>query len=113
MIVDPKGQHNDYFNKNGESLENKILFTLRHVASSIGRGGSLRHGLHVFALLDWTWQSRGARAFYVAHADEMGIGPAQPRDAQTRLDDFFATNPNGPMWQQRFNTFMQQQQDPN
>ena len=30
LIVDANGQHNDYFNKGGKSLENKIIFIEEH-----------------------------------------------------------------------------------
>ena len=47
------------------------------------------------ALLDWQWQTRTARSFFVAHADEMGMN-ASDHGAQRRLTQYFETNPNIP-----------------
>ena len=53
LIVDAKGQHNKYFNKGGESLENKILFVVKDSKlRGIGRGGSLESNVYVMTLLD-------------------------------------------------------------
>ena len=91
LVAWPVGQHNDHFSKDGKSLENKITFVVHSVNKSIGRGGSLFGRGYVFALLDWSFGSRTDRGFYVAHAEEMGIGPVQPRNAQRLLTAFFAT----------------------
>ena len=98
-------QHNDHFNAGGESLENKILFVVPSIKDSIGRGGSFLGRHFVFALLDWRYESRTWRKFYVTHADDMGIGPVQPRGAQTLLTNHFTTAADGPEWQQRFQRF--------
>ena len=96
LIVDAKGQHNDYFNKGGESFENKILFVVKDSKlRGIGRGGSLESNVYVMALLDWQWQKRTARSFFVAHANEMGMN-ASDHGAQRRLTQYFETNPNNP-----------------
>ena len=53
MVAYPVGMHEDHF-RNGECLENKILFTLPRLKNgSLGRGGSLLGDRFVFALLDW------------------------------------------------------------
>ena len=53
MVAYPVGMHLDRF-REGESLENKILFTMRKPrCGSRGRGGSILGDRYVFALLDW------------------------------------------------------------
>ena len=53
MVAYPVGMHNDHF-RNGESLENKILFTIPlPKCRSLGRGGSIVGNRYVYALLDW------------------------------------------------------------
>lgn len=107
LIAWPVGQHNDHFNKGGESLENKITFTLpRGPKGDVGRGGSLFHDQFVFALLDWQWQERSARQFYVTHADDMGIGPAQPRDAEQHLTNFFENGDTNGEYRRVYNRFL-------
>ena len=94
LIFDAKGQHNDYFNKVGESLENKTLLVLNDPElKGIGRGGSLQSAGYVMVLLDWQWQSRTARSFFVAHAGQMGMNP-NDSCAQQRLTQYFTTNQN-------------------
>ena len=53
MVAYPVGMHMDLF-RDGESLENKILFTLpRSKCGSLGCGGSIFSNRFVYALLDW------------------------------------------------------------
>lgn len=106
LVAWPVGQHYDHFNEGGESLENKSTFVLPSIEGSIGRGGSFVGNQFVFALLDWQYAKRCYRKFYVTHADDMGIGPVQPRNAERLLTDFFETNPQGPRWRRRFNNYM-------
>ena len=57
MVAYPVDMHYDIFCKHGESLENKILFTIRSINSlfgvGVGRGGSLIGNDYVYALFDW------------------------------------------------------------
>ena len=104
LVVDAKGQHNDYFNKGGESLENKILLVLNDPElKGIGRGGSLQSAGYVMALLDWQCQSRTVRSFFVAHADQIGMNP-NDSCAQQRLTQYVSTNQNGP-WEQIYKRY--------
>ena len=105
LVAWPVGQHNDHFSKDGESLENKITFVVHSVNKSIGGGGSLFGRGYVFAFLDWSFGLRTSCGFYVAHADDMGIGTVQPRNAQRLLTAYFATAP-GAIWQPVFSRFM-------
>ena len=53
MVAYPIGMQEDNF-RAGESLENKILFTLpTPTCGSIGYGGSVVGNRFVYALLDW------------------------------------------------------------
>ena len=53
MVAYPVGMHIDLF-REGESIENKILFTMtRPKCGSLGRGGSIVSNRFVYALLDW------------------------------------------------------------
>ena len=58
MVAYPVGMHYDIFRKHGESLENKILFTIQSTnplfGGSVGRGGSLIGNDYVYALFDWS-----------------------------------------------------------
>lgn len=104
LVAYPVGQHNDHFNKNGESLENKILFCLPSSDGNHGRGGALVGDKYVFALLDWRYQSKTCRRFYVTHANDMGIGPVQPTGSQQRLENFFRSGgTEGRTWSSIFN----------
>ena len=105
LVAHPVGQHYDYFNKGGESLENKILFVVPSIKYSLGRGGSFIGRQFVFALLDWKYESLTHRRFYVTHADDMGMGPVQPRNAQQLLTEYFTTQPNGEQWRRQFDMF--------
>ena len=40
LVVYPVGQHNDHFNENAESLENKITFVNPSISGSVRRGGA-------------------------------------------------------------------------
>lgn len=113
LVAHPVGQHFDYFHKGGESLENKILFVVPSIKNSLGRGGSFIGRQFVFALLDWQKKSLSARKFYVTHADDMGMGPVQPRNAQQLLNDYFSSHPNGEQWRSQYNLFVQSQNQGN
>ena len=53
MVAYPVGMHMDLF-RDGESTENKILFTMsRPKCGSLGCGGSIVSNRFVYALLDW------------------------------------------------------------
>jgi hypothetical protein len=71
--------------KRGESIENKILFVLPSMETLHGRGGSFQKTEYVFALLDWQYQSRSIRSFYVNHANDMGIGPPSATGSRQSL----------------------------
>ncbi len=104
------GQHNDQFNKKGESIENKILFVLPSMETLPGRGGSFPKTEYVFALLDWQYQSRSVRSFYVNHANDMGIGPPSVTGSRQSLEYFFVHGgSSGGDWAHRFNEYGQGQ----
>jgi hypothetical protein len=113
LVAHPVGQHFDHFHLGGESLENKILFVVPSIKNSLGRGGSFIGRQFVFALLDWQKKSLSARQFYVTHADDMGIGPVQSRNAQQLLNSFFSNHPNGDQWREQYNLFIQSQNQGN
>ena len=54
MVAHPVGMHYDHFCEQ-EVVENKIMFAVsqRKKRQTLGRGGSITGGKHVFALLDW------------------------------------------------------------
>ena len=107
LVAHSVGQHYDYFHKGAESLENKILFVVPSIKHCLGRGGSFIGRQFVFALLDWQYKSLSARRFYATHADDMGMGPVEPRGALNKLTNYFATEPNGEHWRNIFNNFLQ------
>ena len=53
MVCYPVGMHYNYFHKNKESVENKLLLCCSKQRGSHGRGGSLSGSQFVYALLDW------------------------------------------------------------
>ena len=95
LVAYPVGQHHDHFNAGGESLVNKITFVHNGLKGSTGQGGSLFNHGFVFALLDWRYERRTARRWYVTHVEEMGLGLSEPHGAQQILDRCFATADNG------------------
>ena len=99
------GEHNDHFNKKGESLENKVTFVVPSITDGIGRGGSLVDNQFVFELLDWQYAARTVRQYYVTNSVDMGLGPPRASGAQRHLDEFFATA-NGAAWVGHYDTFM-------
>ncbi len=56
MVFYPVGMHNDTFNHDNESLENKILMSIqddpRH-SKGLGHGGCMMGTHFIYALLDW------------------------------------------------------------
>ena len=78
--------------------------------SSRGRGGSFPKTEYVFALLDWQYQSRSIRSFYVNHANDMGIGPPSATGSRQSLEHFFVHGGSrGGDWAHRFNEYGQGQ----
>ena len=107
MVTYPVGQHQDQFHQKSESIENKILFVIPDVKHGIGRGGSMLRNRFVFALVDWTSAARTTRRFYVNHSIDMGLGPAQPKDAQRRLTEYFNQNTSqSRMWRRQYQQFI-------
>ena len=105
LIAWQVGEHNDHFNKKGESLENKVTFVVPSITDSIGRGGSLIENQFVFALLDWQYAARTARQYYVTHSVDMGLGPPRATGAQRHLDQYFTTA-DGADWVNHYNTYL-------
>ena len=68
------GMHDDIFNCETESMENKELLSLLDQAG-YGRGGS-RHGkCFVFGILDWSYQSRTRRQWLTANLGRCNVNP--------------------------------------
>ena len=110
LVAYPVGQHNDHFNAGGESLENNITFVMKGNTRSTGRGGSLFDHGFVFALLDWCYEKRSARRWYVTHAEEMGLGPPVAQGAQWIMNEYFATAENGGFYENLWNEYMSNSQ---
>jgi len=110
LVAYPVGLHHDHFNAGGESLENKITFVLKDCNGLMGRGGSLFNNQCVFALLDWQYEKRSARRFYVTHAEEMGLGAPLSQGAPKILQDYFTTNVNGPHYEGLYQEYMSNSQ---
>lgn len=106
IVAWPVAQHVDYFNKKGESIENKLLLVMDSIKGDVGRGGALVKDKFVYALLDWSHVSRSARRFLDTHSQEMGLGVPAPSNAQRVLTDYFQTNPNGAYYQNLFNGYV-------
>jgi hypothetical protein len=104
--------HDNYI-RNNTNADEDFLFVVPSITNSLGRGGSFTGRQFVFALLDWQNKSLSARKFYVTHADDMGIGPVQPRNAQQLLNSFFSNHPNGDQWRKQYNLFVQSQNQEN
>ena len=63
MVGYPSGYHFDhYYNIDSEYIENKILFSIRIIQKSIGRGGHILGNMYVYALLDWGTNARARAA---------------------------------------------------
>ena len=110
LVAYPVGLHHDHFNAGGESLENKITFVLKGCNGLTGRGGSLFNNEFVFAFLDWCYEKRSARRFYVTHAEEMGLGSISSHGAGKILQDYFTNNVNGPFYQELYQEYMSNSQ---
>ena len=110
LVAYPVGLHHDHFNAGGESLENKITFVLKDCNGLTGRGGSLWNNEFVFALLDWRYEKRSARRFYVTHAEEMGMSSIASHGAAKILQDYFTNNDDGPNYEALYQEYMSNSQ---